>query len=249
MPPGQTKDFGGILGLYWICLGCSSKRSWNPVKSSKKRRVLKDDVCVIKGLWIDGAGQHFGLLCARNGGADVQFLFGDYALDIDRRELSRGSKRIEIEPQVFDLLVYLVQNRDGVVSKDDLVKAVWKGRIVSDSALSSRITAVRHAIGDDGEQQRLIRTVPRRGFRFVGAVTASDYGGPAKTAPPVAGPEPMPALTLALPDKPSIAVLPFRNIGGDAEQEYFADGIVEEITTAIARLAWLFVIARNSSFT
>ena len=123
--------------------------------------------------------------------------FEDHTLDIDRRELSRGSKRIEIEPQVFDLLVYLVQNRDRVVSKDDLVKAVWKGRIVSDSALSSRITAVRHAIGDDGEQQRLIRTVPRKGFRFVGAATASGYGGPTKTVPPVAGPEPMPALMLS----------------------------------------------------
>jgi len=179
----------------------------------------------------------------------VLLFFDDHTLDIDRRELSRGSKRIEIEPQVFDLLVYLVQNRDGVVSKDDLVKAVWKGRIVSDSALSSRITAVRHAIGDDGEQQRLIRTVPRRGFRFVGAVTTSGYGGPAKTPPPVASPEPMPSLTLALPDKPSIVVLPFRNIGGDAEQEYFADGIVEEIITGLSRVRWLFVIARNSSFT
>src|SRR5262249_61548327 len=120
MHPGQTKDFGGIFALYWICLGCLSKRSWNPVMSSKKRRVLKDDVCVIKGLWIDGAGQHFGLLCARNGGADVQFLFGDYALDVDRRELKRGAEQILIGPQVFDLLVYLVRNRERVVSKDDL---------------------------------------------------------------------------------------------------------------------------------
>jgi len=175
--------------------------------------------------------------------------FEDYTLDIDRRELSRGSKRVEIEPQVFDLLVYLVQNRDHVVSKNDLVEAVWNGRIVSDSALSSRVTAVRHAIGDDGEQQRLIRTVARKGFRFVGTVTASGDGGPARIGPSVASAEPMAALTPALPDKPSIAVLPFQNIGGDAEQEYFADGIVEEIITGLSRVRWLFVIARNSSFT
>jgi TolB-like protein len=182
----------------------------------------------------------------------VLLFFEDHTLDIDRRELRRGLKRIAIEPQVFDLLVYLVQNRDRVVSKDDLIRAVWNGRIVSDSALSSRITAVRHAIGDSGEQQRLIRTIPRKGFRFVGEASeaqSSGHGGPAKTALPIEDPKAMPALALALPNKPSIAVLPFQNIGGDAEQEYFADGVVEEIITGLSRVRWLFVIARNSSFT
>src|SRR5947209_14544943 len=100
----------------------------------------------------------------------MRFLFGDYALDLERRELRRGADLIQVEPQVFDLLAYLVENRDRVASKDDLLAAVWHGRIVSESTLTSRITAARHAIGDSGEQQRFIRTVSRRGFRFVGEV-------------------------------------------------------------------------------
>jgi DNA-binding winged helix-turn-helix (wHTH) protein/pimeloyl-ACP methyl ester carboxylesterase len=100
----------------------------------------------------------------------VQFHFENHTLDADRRELRRGSELIEVEPQVFDLLLYLVQNRDRVVSKDDLIASVWGGRIVSDSTLTSRINAVRKAVGDSGEQQRLIRTIARKGIRFVCAV-------------------------------------------------------------------------------
>ena len=100
----------------------------------------------------------------------MQFVFGDYVLDPDRRELTRGSEAVAIGPQVFDLLLYLVQNREHVVSKDDLLDAVWGGRIVSESTLTSHINAVRKAIGDSGEEQRLIRTVARKGFRFVGDV-------------------------------------------------------------------------------
>ena len=101
----------------------------------------------------------------------MQFLFGDYVLDPDRRELTRGSEAVAVGPQVFDLLVYLVRNRERVVSKDDLLDAVWGGRIVSESTLTSHINAVRKAIGDSGEEQRLIRTVARKGFRFVGDVS------------------------------------------------------------------------------
>src|SRR6187431_2171595 len=100
----------------------------------------------------------------------MQFLFGDHTLDADRRELRRGAESISVEPQVFDLLIYLMQNRDRVVSKDDLIGSVWGGRIVSDSTLTSRINAARRAIGDNGEEQRLIRTSARRGVRFVGTV-------------------------------------------------------------------------------
>jgi DNA-binding winged helix-turn-helix (wHTH) protein/pimeloyl-ACP methyl ester carboxylesterase len=117
----------------------------------------------------------------------VQILFGDHALDIDRRELRRGSEQIALEPQVFDLLVYLVENRDRVVSKDDVIAAVWGGRIVSESTLTSRINAVRRAVGDSGEQQRVIRTMPRKGFRFVGEVAES-----AKPSEPVAVAKPQP---------------------------------------------------------
>jgi len=180
----------------------------------------------------------------------VQFEFGDCVLDPDRRELTRGSEAIAIGPQVFDLLVYLVQNRERVVSKDGLLHAVWGGRIVSESTMTSHINAVRKAIGDSGEEQRLIRTVARKGFRFVGEVreAQSSHGfGSLRTEP--AKSNETPAHALALPDKPSIAALPFLNLSGDPEQEYFADGVVEDIITALSRIRWLFVIARNSSFT
>src|SRR5437660_3129171 len=162
---------------------------------------------------------------------EVPFLFEDYCLDADRRELKRGSELIAIGPKVFDLLLYLVQNREQVVSKDDLLEAVWGGRIVSESTLTSHINAVRKAIGDSGEEQRLIRTVARRGFRFVGEVREGSQQ--AKETPISAGDPPSgrtsngpteqaarPAAALALPDKPSIAVLPFQNLSGDPEQEY-----------------------------
>ena len=100
----------------------------------------------------------------------MRFLFGDYVLDLERRELRHGGDLVQVEPQVFDLLAHLVAHRDRVASKDDLLAAVWHGRIVSESTLTSRITAARQAIGDSGEQQRFIRTVSRRGFRFVGEV-------------------------------------------------------------------------------
>ena len=179
----------------------------------------------------------------------MQFVFGDCALDADRRELTRGSEAVAVGPQVFDLLVYLLQNRERVVSKDDLLSVVWGGRIVSESTMTSHINAVRKAIGDSGEKQRLIRTIARKGFRFVGGVReaqSSDGVSSAKTG--AARPNETPALAVALPDKPSFAALPFQNLSGDPEQEYFADGVVEDIITALSRIRWLFVIARNSSF-
>ena len=178
----------------------------------------------------------------------MQILFEDYILDPERRELTRGAEAVAMGPQVFDLLLYLVQNRERVVTKDDLLNAVWGGRIVSESTLTSHINAVRKAIGDNGEQQRLIRTVPRKGFRFVGDVSEAQPPTGALQAESARPNEP-PAPVLALPDSPSIAALPFLNLSGDPEQEYFADGVVEDIITELSRIRWLFVIARNSSFT
>ena len=179
----------------------------------------------------------------------MKFLFDNHALDTDRRELHRGSERIAVEPQVFDLLVYLVQNCDRVVSKDDLIASVWHGRIVSDSTLTSRINAARKAVGDSGEDQKLIRTVVRKGLRFVGTVHAKSNGAePAHAAGPLDEVREPSRAGLPLPDRPAIAVLPFINMGGDAEQEYFSDGISEDIITALSKLRWFFVIARNSSF-
>src|SRR6478672_7742937 len=98
----------------------------------------------------------------------MRFLFGECTLDAEARELKRAGRVVHVEPQVFDVLVHLINHRDHVVSKDELISVVWNGRFVSDSTLSTRITAARKAIGDSGEQQALIRTVARRGFRFVG---------------------------------------------------------------------------------
>ena len=172
----------------------------------------------------------------------MRYLFEEYAFDTDRRELHRGTDAVSITPQVFDMLDYLIRNRERVVSKDDLIKAIWNGRSVSDAALTTRLNAARGAIGDSGEEQHFIKTLPRKGFRFVGQV---------REAREVASPNPgdAPESAPAGPGKPSIAVLPFANMSGDPEQEYFADGMVEEITTALSRFKWLFVIARNSSFT
>jgi TolB-like protein len=160
----------------------------------------------------------------------MRFVFEDCVLDVDRRELWRVGRPVDVEPQVFDLLVHLIRHRDRVVSKDDLLATVWQGRIVSESALFNRINAARKAIGDSGERQGLIRTLPRKGLRFVGAVREQALQA------------------LPLPDRPSIAVLPFNNLTGDPSQEYFADGISEDLVTGLARIRWLFVIARNSSF-
>jgi TolB-like protein len=180
-------------------------------------------------------------------GAAPGYEFEDYSLDPERRELRRGDDLVRVEPKVFDLLLYLIRHRDRVVSKDDLIDGVWNSRIVSESALTSRITAARQAIGDSGEGQRLIRTVPRRGLRFVGEVReeAPRKGAPATPAEPAATAT---VPVLALPDKPSIVVLPFTNMSGDPGQDYFSDGITEDIITGLSRFSELFVIARNSSF-
>jgi TolB-like protein len=171
------------------------------------------------------------------------FSFGRYRLDIERRELRHGGAAVHVEPQVFDLLVYLLEHRDRVVTKDDLIGSVWGNRIISESTLTSRINAARNAIGDTGKGKTLIRAVPRKGFRFVGDVQAqvavSIATGPAMAGGPESdGPA----------ERRAIAVLPFTNMSGDRQQEYFSDGISEDIISALSKQRWFFVIARNSSF-
>ncbi len=174
----------------------------------------------------------------------MPYSFENYCLDAGRRELRRGAELITIGPKVFDLLLFLIQKREQVVTRDDLLESVWEGRIVSESTLTSHINAVRKAIGDTGKEQRLIRTVSRKGLRFVGKIEEREL--PIST--PITAPD-IPAPALPLPESPSLAVLPFRNLSGDVEQDYFADGVVEDLITALSRIRWLFVIARNSSFT
>ncbi|MCY1267973.1 phosphate regulon transcriptional regulatory protein PhoB [compost metagenome] len=189
------------------------------------------------------------------GTLSVQFIFGDYVLDQGRRELTLRGQVVAVGPQVFDLLLHLVSNSDRVVSKDDLLQTVWSGRIVSESTITSHINAVRKAIGDSGEEQRLVRTVARKGYRFIGEVRAGGPGearqpdGPGIDEPASVDPKETPPVVLVLPEKPSITVLPFHNLSGDPEQDYFADGVVEDIIAALSRIRWLFVIAHNSSFT
>jgi len=183
----------------------------------------------------------------------VLYDFEEYSIDTDRQELRRGADLVAVEPQVRDLLLYLIRNRERVVSKDDLIADVWNGRIVSDSTLTSRITTVRKAIGDSGAHQRLIRTISRKGLRFVGEVREKHNADAADSSRMAKDRDTALELLLgtavpALPDKPSIAVLPFTNMSDDPEQEYFSDGITEDIITALSRLRWFFVIARNSTF-
>ena len=133
----------------------------------------------------------------------MRYLFKEYAFDTDRRELHRGAEVVSIAPQVFDLLDYLIRNRERVVSKDELISAIWNGRVVSDAALTTRLNVARSVIGDSGYEQRLIKTLPRKGFRFVGTVReAQEQACYGRTARP-----PKPAL--ALPKNPQSPILPF----------------------------------------
>jgi TolB-like protein/Flp pilus assembly protein TadD len=165
----------------------------------------------------------------------VLYLFEHFALDDERREL-RGDGIISVEPQVFDLLVYLIKNRNRVVSKDDLIASVWDGRIVSDSTLDSRINAARKVLGDSGREQKFIRTFSRKGVRFIGEVTESDAGS--------AGPAPFSPNE----DRAIFAVLPFQNLSDDPTQEYFADGLSEDLIAALGSWCRFPVISRHSSF-
>jgi TolB-like protein len=172
------------------------------------------------------------------------YAFEDYVLDARRRELRRSGTVVSVEPGVFDLLQFLVCNRDRVVTKDELLATIWRGRTVSESTISSRMNAARCAIGDSGEQQRLIRTFSRKGFRFVCAIRELND-------PPGGDGESLGSANekaFGSPHKPSIAVLAFTNMSGDPDQEYFSDGITEDIITELSRLRWFLVIARNSTF-
>jgi DNA-binding winged helix-turn-helix (wHTH) protein len=181
-------------------------------------------------------------------GVNLLFSCAKFSIDTDRRELRWGGQLRSVEPQVFDLLEYLLQNRGRVVSRDDLLSAVWNGRIVSDPTLASRINAVRIAIGDNGEDQRLVCTIPRKGYRFVGEVK-EDIGAAALGVAVASSTAQATTDSLPLPDRPSIAVLPFTNMSDEPARDYFADGMTEDIITELSRIRWLFVISRNSTFT
>ena len=177
------------------------------------------------------------------------FKFEGYTLDVARGCLRTADREVELRPKSFEVLRYLVQSGGRLVTKDEIIKSIWPNVIVTDESLAQCISEVRQAIGDGGS---IIKTVPRRGYRFVAPVSQFDETpeavGVAARVRARASSRVGEQLEPPLPDKPSIAVLPFTNIGGDPEQEYFADGMVEEIITALSRFSGLLVIARNSSF-
>jgi TolB-like protein len=176
-------------------------------------------------------------------------VFGPFRLDADAEILFRGSEPLPVGKRAVALLRVLVEGAGAPISKDMLIDAAWPGLAVEDSNLTVQITALRRALGEVPGGEDWIVTLPRRGYRFVGPVVTKSEAQ--VTAAPLADPASKlsPTTVLALPDKPSIAVLPFENLNGDLEQGYFVVGMVEEIITALSRIRWLFVIARNSSFT
>ena len=163
--------------------------------------------------------------------------FGRFRLNIARRELRRDETLVRLGSRARDILCVLASAEGKIVSKDELMERVWSGLVVEEHNIQVHISALRKAFEKDGDGETWIVTVPGRGYRFLGS-----------PGPPAAG-KSAPAADLPVADKPSLAVLPFQNLSGDPEQEYFADGMVEEIITALSRIRWLFVIARNSSFT
>jgi len=161
----------------------------------------------------------------------MNIALGPFRLDLGNDLLLRGTEPVALGKRAILVLRALIERPGTLVSKEALIEAAWLGQAVEESNLTVQIAALRRAFGTASGGNGWIETMPRRGYRFVGPVVAAE------------------AAWLALPEKPSLVVLPFQNMTGDAQQEYFVDGMVEEITTAIARLPWLFVIARNSAFT
>ena len=185
----------------------------------------------------------------------MRIVFADHELDLISKELRKGEHPVHVEPQVFDLLLHLIRNRERVVGKDELFEVVWNGRFVSDAALSSRINAARKAIGDDGVRQALIKTIHKRGFRFVGDardVAASGAAASAPLPPPSAEHPRLEARLGQAPSavharKPSVAVMPFVNLSPEPDTEYFSYGLTEDLIRLLARNRWLDVLSRHSA--
>jgi TolB-like protein/Tfp pilus assembly protein PilF len=173
-------------------------------------------------------------------GCRSEIVFGPFRLDLGGRKLCRDGKGVQLGTRSLDILCVLVESQGNLVTKDDLMAQVWRGLVVEENTIQVHVSALRKALGEGVSGQRYILTVPGQGYRFIGEAAQQQI---AEMMPPDGASAPM------LPDKPSIAVLPFQNMSGEPEQDYFADGVVEDITTALTRFPSLFVIARNSSFT
>jgi TolB-like protein/DNA-binding winged helix-turn-helix (wHTH) protein len=202
--------------------------------------------------------------------AALKYRFAEFEIDLDQQELRRGGEFVHVEPQVFDVILHLVRNHDRIVSKDELIDTVWHGRIISEAALSSRINAARKAIGDNGNDQALIRTQHKRGFRFVGQVQIAETSEPAgggdrpvrdkaagrgnsaftgSVATEVSNLDNVvsEAVRAEAVNRLSIAVIPFGNMSDDPENDYFSYGLTEDIIRLLARNRWLSVLSRHST--
>ncbi len=160
--------------------------------------------------------------------------FANFELDLDTRELKRDGRPVTLQPKVLDLIRFLIENRERAVDKAEIQDVVWPGVVVTETSLTQAIRKARRALGDDANAQSVIRTVHGHGYRFVAPIEASD--------PPTA------AVAPVRHDRPGIAVLPFVNLSGDPDQEYFSDAITQDLITNLSRHRWLRVIARNSTF-
>ena len=170
------------------------------------------------------------------------YRFNQCTLDTEQYQLRLSDKIVSIEPLAFDLLAYLIEHRDRVVTREELLDNLWKGKVVTDVALGVRLKDVRKAVLDSGTKQEVIKTIHGRGYQFIANITESTAEKPTHIIEEILSQQ-----DLKLPDKPSIAVLPFINMSGDAGQDYFADGMTDEIITALSRVPGLFVIANNST--
>ena len=167
------------------------------------------------------------------------YRFGQFQLNQDKREIRSDKATLKVEPKVFDLILFLIENKDRVVSKDELIDMLWGGRFVSDAAVSSAVAAARKVLGESAKRPNFITTAHGRGFRFTGDVERSG-ASPAEA-------DQAQDVRRSIETLPSIAVMPFENISADPTQGYFVDGVCEDIIAALGRIRWLFVIARNST--
>ncbi len=185
----------------------------------------------------------------------MRYRFNDFILDAESLELCKNGALVHAEPQVIELLALLVAHAGQLVTRDEINRTVWGGRIVSEAALSSRIKSLRQLLGDTGKMQQYLRTVHKRGFRFVADVEplettdstlSAQSANPAINVSAASIANAAPSSSPANSNKPVIAVLPFGNLSGAAEQDYFADAITADIITHLSRHRWLQVIARNT---
>lgn len=180
------------------------------------------------------------------------YTFGHFELDLAAVELRAAGQAVSLEPQVFALLALLVENRERLVSKDEIIEKVWDGRVVSDAALASRVKSARQALGDDGKSQQFIRTIHGQGYRFVAQArtSRSAAAAPASEQREDEAHHDLADLVQRLDriPRPSLAVLPFRFVGNDERYAALASALPDELITDLARLRWLFVTARGSSF-